>query len=101
MPKYNRARIERTDADAEALKIQSAYALSVEAFEKRQRNKIENIQIIDGTPQTVNSNFKISNLKRFEVKEEPVEVFADDQDNEEEFKPSTNAAPGWRSNFNL
>jgi hypothetical protein len=101
MPKYNRARIERTDADAEALKIQSAYALSVEAFEKRQRNKIENIQIIDGTPQTVNSNFKISNLKRFEVKEEPVEVFADDQDTEEEFQPSTNAAPGWRSNFNL
>lgn len=98
MPKYNRAMAERTDADTEALKIQSAYAMSVDAFEKRQRNKIEKIQIIDGTPQTLNSNFRISNLKRFEVKEEPVEVFADDQD--EDYQPKT-SAPGWRANFNL
>jgi hypothetical protein len=98
MPKYNRATAERTDKDAEALKIQSAYAMSVDAFEKRQRSKIENVQIIDGTPQTINSNFRISNLKRFEVKEDPIEVFADDQ--EPEFLPKT-SAPGWRANFNL
>lgn len=87
MPRYNRASIERTDADKEAIKIQSAYVMSVDAFEKRQRTKIENIQIINNTPKTVNSNFKLPNLKRFERKEEPVEVFEDDND-EFEYVPN-------------
>lgn len=100
MPRYNRATIERTESDYEAIKLQSAYVASVDAFEKRQRNKIENIQIIDNSPRTLNSNFKIPNLKRYEAREEPVEVFADD--NDDDFiinKP--NSSNGWRSNFNL
>lgn len=101
MPKYNRATIERTDADYEAIKLQSAYVASVDAFEKRQRNRIENIQIIDNTPKTINSNFKIPNLKRYEARETPVEVFADDPDDEAVFVPSQKAVPGWRANFNL
>ena len=80
MPRYNRAKIERTDAENEAIKLQSAYVASVDAFEKRQRNKIENIQIIDNTPKTVNSNFKLPNLKRFERKEEPLEVFEEEEE---------------------
>ena len=87
MPRYNRASIERTDADKEAIKIQSAYVASVDAFEKRQRNKIENIQIIDNTPKTVNSNFKIPNLKRFERNEEAKAILDDDND-EFEYVPN-------------
>lgn len=102
MPKYNRATIERTAADKEAIKIQSAYTASVDAFEKRQRGKIERVQIIDNTPKTVNSNFRIPNLKRFEAREEPVEIFSDDDDDETlEYTPNQNTASGWRSNFNL
>lgn len=101
MPRYNRASAERTDADNEAIKLQSAYVASVDAFEKRQRNKIENIQIIDNTPKTINSNFKFSNLKRFEAREEPVEVFADDNDDDLVLVQNQNTTTGWRSNFNL
>ena len=101
MPRYNRAKAERKDNENEIIALQSAYVASVDAFEKRQRNKIENIQIIDNTPKTVNSNFKIPNLKRFEVREEPVEVFADENDDDLVYVPNTNTSQGWRSNFNL
>lgn len=95
MPRYNRAKAERKDANNplveiqndEAIKINSAYAASVDAFEKRQRSKIENIQIIDNTPKTVNSNFKLPNLKRFERNETPIEILDDDID-EFEYVPN-------------
>jgi hypothetical protein len=101
MPRYNRAKNERTgDHQDEALKLQSAYVASVDAFEKRQRSKIEKIGIIDNSPKTVNSNFRMPNLKRFEVSEEPVEVFADeDQDDDLVYIPKPTATAGWRSNF--
>jgi hypothetical protein len=101
MPRYNRAKIERTDEDGEALKLQSAYVASVTAFEKRQRNRIDKIQIIDNSPKTVNSNFKIPNLKRYEAREEPVEVFADETEEDDlPYQPKQNTGSGWRSNFN-
>ena len=101
MPRYNRAKIERTDKDSEALKLQSAYVASVTAFEKRQRNRIDKIQIIDNSPKTVNSNFKIPNLKRYEAREEPVEVFADETEEDDlPYQPKQNTGSGWRSNFN-
>ena len=108
MPRYNRAKIERTDADDpavkfkndEAIKLQSAYVISVDAFEKRQRNKIENVQIIDNTPKTINSNFRIPNLRRYEPKQEPVEVFTDqDEDDNCVYVPNQATSKGWRSNF--
>ena len=74
---------------------------SVDAFEKRQRNKIENIQIIDNTPKTINSNFRMPNLKRFEVRDEPVEIFADDEDDNLVYIPNTNTAKGWKSSFQI
>lgn len=101
MPRYNRAKNERTDdSHDQALKLQSAYVASVDAFEKRQRSKIEKIAIIDNTPRTVNTNFKMPNLKRYEQREEPVEVFADDIDDDNLiYTPKQNTTSGWRSNF--
>jgi hypothetical protein len=102
MPRYNRAKIERTEADDEAIKIQSAYVASVDAFEKRQRNRIENIQIVDNTPKTINSNFRIPNLKRFEAREEPVEVFEDENDESDlvlELVSASNNDKKWRKAF--
>lgn len=87
MPRYNRAIAERTNTCIEAIKLQSAYVASVDAFEKRQRNKIENIQIIDNTPKTINSNFKFPNLKRSERDEGPKAIL--DEDNDEfEYVPN-------------
>ena len=101
MPKYNRATNEQTPQCKLNYALQSAYVASVEAFTKRQTQKLENIQIIDNTPKTVNSNFKFSNLKRFEVQEDPVEVFEDDQQDDLVYMPAQNMVKGWRSNFNL
>ncbi|QYS86336.1 hypothetical protein JJC03_15660 [Flavobacterium oreochromis] len=100
MPRYNRASMNRTEADKEAQLLQSAYVASVEAFAKRKRNNIENINIIDSTPKTLNNGFRIPNLKRFELNEEPAEVFDDEL--QEEYAYNTNQRPTeWRSNFNL
>lgn len=100
MPRYNRAIAERTTACHEAIQLQSAYVASVDAFEKRQRDKIENIQIIDNTPKTINSNFKFPNLKKFEARKEPVEVFTDDSEDDLVIAAhSPNTRQGWRANF--
>lgn len=100
MPRYNRATIERTDACHEAIKLQSAYVASVDAFEKRQRGRIENVQIINHMPKTINSDFRIPNLKRYEVQENLVEVFADDnQDDNLVYQSNQSQSQGWRSSF--
>jgi len=101
MPKYNRAKAERVDGiDDKAYQLQSAYVASVEAFAKRQRNNIDNINILENTPKRQSNGFTIPNLKRFELNEEPVEVFEDE--NDDNLVLINNAQPkGWRSNFNL
>ena len=100
MPRYNRATIERTNACHDAIKLQSAYVASVDAFEKRQRGRIENVQIINHMPKTINSDFRIPNLKRYEVQENLVEVFADDnQDDNLVYQSNQSQSQGWRSSF--
>jgi hypothetical protein len=100
MPRYNRATIERTQADKEAQQLQSAYVISVDSFEKRQRNKIENVQIIDKTPKTINSNFKFKDIKRYEAREEPAEVFPDGEAEDQTlYTPQKTMVPSWKRNF--
>jgi hypothetical protein len=100
MPKYNRAKAERTEGvDDMAYQIQSSYVASVEAFAKRQRNNIENINISFQAKNKPANGFQIPNLKRFQLSEEPVEILEDNDDN---LVLINNAQPaGWRSNFNL
>jgi len=101
MPRYNRASIERTEADKLALELQSSYVATVESFAKSQRRSIENINIIDNTPVIVNSNFKFSNMKRYEAREEPVHVFANniDDENDELLVHIPSTITSWRQQF--
>jgi hypothetical protein len=100
MPKYNRAKAERTEGvDDMAYQIQSSYVASVEAFAKRQRNNIENINISFQAKNKPATGFQIPNLKRFQLSEEPVEILENNDDN---LVLIQNDQPkGWRSNFNL
>jgi hypothetical protein len=101
MPRYNRASIERTPEQAEARILQSSYVASVEAFCKQQTQKLDKIGIIDNTPTIINSNFKFSNLKRYEAKEDtPAHVFPDhdDDDNTETITVQSNIT-SWRQQF--
>ncbi|SCY94255.1 hypothetical protein [Flavobacterium caeni] len=97
MPRYNRATLERTEKDEAARILQSAYVASVEAFTRQQQNRIENINIIDNTPKTVNSNFKFPTVRRFEVREETPHVFDDKEEDQFEYEPTTNNS--WRTQF--
>lgn len=99
LPRYNRATLERTAQDEAARTLQSSYVASVEAFTKQQLNKIENIQIINNAPRTLNSNFQFSTLKRYEAREETAHVFDnDEQEPEKELVPVA-PAQNWRNQF--
>ena len=100
-PKYNRSSLERTPEQERNRELQSAYVASVEGFTRSQIKRLENIGIIDNTPKLINSNFKFSNIKRYEAREEPVEVFADDPEDDLPYQPKQSTVPGWRANFNL
>lgn len=99
MPRYNRAIAEQTEQDKEARTLQSAYVATIEAYSKQQLNKIENINVIDNTPKTLNRNFSFPNVRRFEVKEtKEIEVFEDDT--EFEYNPSVPSnINGWKRTF--
>lgn len=101
IPKYNRASLERTPEQNAARTLQSAYVASVEAYSRSQIHRLENIGITDNTPQTVNSNFKFSNLKRYEAREEiPVDIFPpEDQDDDLETIPIQSNITSWRQQF--
>lgn len=97
MPRYNRATIERTEQDEAARILQSSYVASVEAFTRQQQNRIENINIIDNTPKTLNSNFKFPTVKRHEVREEPAHVFEEKEEDQFVYEQTQNNS--WRSQF--
>lgn len=99
MPRYNRATIERTPQDEAARVLQSSYVASVEAFTRQQQNRIENINIINNTPKTVNSNFQFSTVKRYIASEEMAHVFDDiEAESKLELEPVA-STPNWRNQY--
>jgi len=63
VPKFNRARMEQTEKDLEAIEIQSKYRASVEGYAHRLFKTIDKITTIDNRKKTVNENFQIAELK--------------------------------------
>ncbi|WP_264520356.1 hypothetical protein [Flavobacterium sp. N1994] len=98
LPRYNRATLERSTEDDAARQLQSSYVASVEAFCRQQSNRIENIQIKDNTPKTVNSNFQFSTIKRYTAPDEPAQVFSNDIEDENELVPVP-VANSWRNQY--
>lgn len=64
MPKYNRAVIERTDADEDARRIQSAYVATVESFIRRQEKQIQKINVIKPEKRATANGFFIPGVDR-------------------------------------
>lgn len=64
MPVYNRASIERTDADHEAREIQSSYVASVEGFIRKQEKALQRINIIHKPKPQPANGFFIPGMKR-------------------------------------
>lgn len=89
MPKYNRAVIERTEADEKAREIQSMYVATVEGFIKRQEKSLQNINIIRQPKPEPKNGFYVPgmNIKRF-APSEPGKVETIETP-EEDFKTHT------------
>lgn len=99
MPKYNRAIIERTDADEKAREIQSSYVATVEGFIRSQERTLQKINIIHQPKPQPKTGFFIPGMERnkFVPKDqetvETVEVPDDDHYN------LPTPAVNWQSNF--
>lgn len=65
-PRYNRAKIERTEKDKQAYEIISAYANTIDAYAARKAAQINKLLVIDNTEKTLNKNFVIPQIKRYQ-----------------------------------
>lgn len=79
-PAYHRAVIEMTDADYEAREIMSRYAMTIEGFQRRQKNSIDKVVIVDNRPLTLNNKFRIPGRKSAQISNNPVEVMPEPGD---------------------
>jgi len=99
MPKYNRAKLERTDKDDKAREIQSAYVASVEAFIKSQKNQLQKINIIHHPKPEPKRSFFIPGMQQKQkfTASDPETVETIEMPEQEHNTPSLNIS--WQSAF--
>lgn len=103
-PTPNRARMERDDEQEEQFQQFSKYQLTIDGYQRDQKNALEPVAVINQKPKTLNNNFKISQLNNMPSTpppnhEQPAPVMAD-EDDDYEYTPQDNSAGGWRNAFN-
>jgi hypothetical protein len=69
-PKYNRAKIERTERDERNYEIMSAYVATIEGYARAKAAQLNDLLIIDNRPKTLNRGFVINDVKRYTPAEE-------------------------------
>lgn len=62
-PRYNRARIERTEEDDRNIELMCKYVETIEGYRRSQMKLIDTVTVIDNRPKTLNGKFKIRELK--------------------------------------
>jgi len=81
------------------MKIMSSYAMTIDMYQRQQKNRLEPVTIINRQQKTLNSNFQIPGLKQPIKKEQKeTEVFAD-HDDDYEYTPQEHKGGSWRSAF--
>ncbi len=77
LPRFNRARAERTDADQAAITLQMAYKNTVDAYARDHAREIQKLETIDNTPKP-ERKFKIAGVDRYNANndnyDEPAEA---------------------------
>lgn len=98
MPRYNRAILERTDADEAARTLQSAYVNTVDAFVKSQQQKIQSIGIIKTENKPIVNGFVFPGMEKkiFTTSTEQPQTITLPKE-EEILQTETNVA--WRNSF--
>jgi hypothetical protein len=100
-PRYNRARIEQTEKDREAMQIISAYAATIEAYGQRKAANINRIMVIDNRPEP-ERKFKMDELaymRRDEQIEKKTEVLPEAPEPEEDPVPAYTGVKNLRDRF--
>ena len=98
MPKYNRAIIERTDADEKAREIQSSYVASVEGFIRKQEKSLQRINIIEKPKPQPTNGFFIPGMNRKTFTPSDPETVEIIETPEENYNTSTQTVD-WRKSF--
>lgn len=69
-PVYNKAKIEKTEADLKDAALMSAYTNTVAIYQRNQKNTIDDVQVINNQVTTVSNSFKIDEIDTFEIDSE-------------------------------
>ncbi len=90
MPRYQRAKIERTDKDKVAMELQARYTNTVISFANEEAKKIVDIGIEDKTP-APERKFRIRGVDRYTKRDTEPEVLGDitEEDQHILYNPST------------
>jgi len=100
-PMPNKARVERTAEDEEQMAIMTRYEATVNGYMRTQKNKLDQVTIIDHRKKTLNDKFQIPGLSKVSKEPREVEVL-EEVENEYQYNPNRNvSANGWRSAFNI
>lgn len=101
MPKYNRATIERTEADEKAREIQSAYVASVEGFIRSQERSLQKINIIHQPKPQPKNGFFIPGMDRKKAIIPNVDLpeVVNTDDDSKQTKPNSNTGYSWRKAY--
>lgn len=100
MPKYNRATIERTEADEKARTIQSAYVASVEGFIRQQEKSLQKINIVHQPKATPHNGFFIPGMNRKTfIPSDPETVETVDIPDDDSFPVLPSTSVNWKSSF--
>ncbi|WP_053404968.1 hypothetical protein [Persicobacter sp. CCB-QB2] len=77
-PVYQRAVIEQTDKDKEKQSLMSAYAMTIAGYQKRRRNEIQDVVVIDNTPKhKPRIEFTIDGVSQYQAPEEDAQEMPD------------------------
>lgn len=99
MPKYNRAKIERTEIDEKAREIQSAYVATVEGFIRKQQKGLAKIAILHNPKPKPTNGFHIPGMegpKTFTISDKDPEIIEMPSD---DFTPAKTKHVDWRTSF--
>lgn len=99
-PRYNRAKIERTEKDEMNYRIMSAYVATIEGYAKRKAAQLSNLVVIDNTPKTLNRDFVIDEVKRYDNDNiEDAEIINDEQEQDFETIPVQPVGRSFKDRF--
>lgn len=83
IPKYQKSKKEKTEADRAAATLMSAYTNTVAAYQRTQKNTIEAVEVINHKPVTISNSFNIDGIEAFganneDFEEQEVEALEED-----------------------